>query len=431
MLTWVNPDGRKLMLARALRSIGYGATTTVIGPYLHELDLSTASAGVLLTSAIGGSAIATLLSAFVTERLGRRRTLAIMALLMTAAGLAFALSSDFAVLLVATFTGTVSATGAEVGAFQTLDQALLPQTAAYERRTKLFTVHHTLGVVSSALGSLLAATVTLITALGPSGPDAYRPLFLLYATLGLANVMIFRSLSDRIEHPLASMNTVTRVHPNALKRLVGLHRSARNVAKLAALMGVDSLAGGLTMQSLVSYWFYLQWQLEPVQLGAVFFVGGSLSALSLFSSSWIAERIGLVNTIVFTQLPSNLMVLLIPLVPSASLAVALVILRMSISQMDLSVRESYTMAIVDADERTASAGITTIVRMTASIASPSMWAYMVQSGILGLPFYLSGALKLLYNWLLYLNFHDVRAPEELERRLAQGLLRDDLGIADR
>jgi MFS family permease len=325
-----------------------------------------------------------------------------MAVLMIAGGLLFAATDRLWLLVLGAFTGTISASSAEVGPFVTVEQAILPQTAPDERRTRLFSIYDTLGNLAGAAGALFTGVVGLFARLGLTGANAYRPLFVLYAGIGLLNLLLFLSLSDGVE--------AARVEGE--RRLVGLHRSRGTVARLSALFGLDALAGGLVIQSIVAYWFHVRWGLGPETLGLLFFWVGVLSGLSLLAAGWLAERFGLLNTMVFTHLPSHLLLILVPLAPTAWLAVLLFLARMSVSQMDVPTRKSYTMAVVDPDERLAAAGITNVARTAASALAPAVSGAAMGAGALALPFFVAGGLKVLYDGLVYAAFRDVHPPEE-------------------
>ena len=412
MLDWLSIDGKKLLVTRILRTFAYGYLATSLGLYLDRLGLSPTEIGVVFTAAIAGSALMTVFWSIMADRYGRRRTVATMALLMALGGIAFALTSSFIVLILAAFTGTISATSSEVGVFQTVEQAVLPQTAPNEKRTWLFSIYNTIANIAGAFGSLFAASVGFFASLGLQGADAYRPLFVLYAVIGIANLVIFITLSDKVE--LAQVE--------GERRFIGIHRSTGTVVKLSALFGLDAFAGGLVVQSIVAYWFFLRWGLQIADLAVIFFWVGILSGLSLLAAGWLAERFGLLNTMVFMHLPSNVLLLLVPLAPSAGLAIALFLLRMSISQMDVPTRQSYTMAVVDPDERTATAGITNVARTTASAVSPTFAGMAFSAAALSLPFFLAAGLKIVYDALVYLTFRNVHPPEEAElrRRRAAG-----------
>jgi MFS family permease len=401
-LSWLSTDGKKLLLTRVLRTFAYGYLAVIVGVYLDELGLDPTQIGVVLTAAIAGSAVMNVFWSLVADRVGRRRTVATMAVLMALGGIVFAVTDSFLVLVLAGFTGTISATSSEVGVFQTVEQAVLPQTAAPERRTWLFSIYNMLGNFAGAAGSLFAAAAGYFASLGLRGADAYRPLFVLYALIGLANFAVFMTLSARVE--LAQIE--------GERRFIGIRRSRGTVAKLSALFGLDAFAGGLVVRSLVAYWFFLRWGLPPEQLAVIFFWVGILSGASLLAAGWLAERIGLLNTMVFTHLPSNVLLMLVPLAPTAGLAVALFLVRMSISQMDVPTRQSYTMAVVDPDERTATAGITNVARTTASAISPAFAGMAFSAAALGLPFFIAGGLKILYDSRIYATFRGVHPPEE-------------------
>lgn len=411
-LEWLSADGRRLLLTRVLRTFAYGYLAVVLGVYLDLLGLDPLQIGVVMTAALAGSTVMTVFWSLVADRYGRRRTVATMAGLMAAGGLLFAFTDSYLPLILGAFTGTISVTSSEVGVFQTVEQAILPQTAPDERRTWLFSVYNTLANLAGAVGSLFAATVTLLAGLGLEGADAYRPLFVLYALIGLANLGLFSTLSDRVE--------LARVEGE--RRFLGVHRSRGTVAKLSALFGLDAFAGGLVVHSIIAYWFFLRWGLGPAELAGVFFATGVLSGLSLLVAGWLAQRIGLLNTMVFTHLPSNVLLISIPFMPSAGLAIAVFLIRMSVSQMDVPTRQSYSMAVVDPDERTATAGLTNVARTTAAAVSPALAGFAFSTAALGAPFIIAGAVKIVYDLLIWRTFRAVKPPEEIagteHRRLA-------------
>jgi MFS family permease len=394
-----------VLVCRALRTFGYGFLAVALGLYLQQLGLTGFQIGVVLAAAVAGSALMNVLWSLAADRFGRRRTVATMAVLMVAGGLIFAFADQLWLLILGAATGTISASSAEVGPFLTVEQAILPQTAADDRRTWLFSVYDTLGNLSGAVGALLTVVVGLFARLGLSGVSAYRPLFVLYAGIGLVNLVLFLNLSGDVE----------AAHVDGARRFIGLHRSTGMVARLSALFSLDAFAGGLVLQSIVAYWFHVRWGLSPATLGVVFFWVGVLSGLSLLAAGWLAGRFGLLNTMVFTHLPSSVLLMLVPVAPAAWLAVALFLTRMSVSQMDVPTRKSYTMAVVAPDERTAAAGITNVARTAASAVGPVLSGAAVGLGALGLPFFLAGGLKIAYDGLIYSTFRDVRPPEERSR----------------
>jgi MFS family permease len=404
-LAWLDLDGRKLLATRALRTFGYGYLAVVLALYLQQLGLGAFQVGVVLTAAVAGSAAMNVLWSLLADRFGRRHTVATMAVLMTLGGLLFALTDSLWTLMLGAFTGTISASSSEVGPFTTVEQAVLPQTAPDERRTWLFSLYDTLGNLAGAAGSLFVVSVGLFSRLGLSGAAAYRPLLLLYAGIGLANLVLFLRLSDRVE--------VARVEGR--RKFIGVHRSTGIVVRLSLLFGLDALAGGFVVQSMVAYWFHLRWGLSAAMLGVLFFWAGVLSGLSLLLAGWMARRVGLLNTMVFTHAPSSILLILVPLAPAAWLAMLFFLARMSISQMDVPTRKSYTMAVVEPAERTATAGITNVARTVASSVSPLLSGLALSVAALGVPFFLAGGLKIVYDGLVYATFRGVRPPEELAR----------------
>ncbi|MDE3102627.1 MAG: MFS transporter [Chloroflexota bacterium] len=419
ILPWLSSDGKKILAARVLRTFAYGSLSVVLAVYLAALGLDPIQIGAVFTAALVGSAVMTVGWSLVADRYGRRRTAMTMAVLMLLGGLLLAAGQGFAFVLAAVLTGTVSVTNSEVGIFQTIEQAVLPQTAPDSRRTWLFSLYNLVASVALAAGALFAASVGLFRSLGLEGADAYRPLFLLYALVGLAQIALFAWLSDGVE----------RAKVEGERRFIGIHRSAGTVAKLSGLFALDAFAGGLVANALVAYWFVLRWGFDVGQLAGVFSAVSLVQAASFLAAGWLAHRIGLLNTMVFTHLPSNLLLALVPIAPTAPLAVAVLTLRTSMSQMDVPTRQSYVMAIVDPDERTATAGITNVARMAGTAVSPTLTGIAFASAALGAPFVVAGALKIAYDLSMWLTFRAVRPPEEAARAGAGKAASD--GVAGR
>jgi MFS family permease len=413
---WLSADGRRVLLARTLRTFAYGFLAVVLGVYLDRIGLGGAEIGLLLGSALFGSAVLTVLFALAADRFGRRRSLQVCAALMALAGLTYAFSDSFWALLAAALTGTVSATSGEVGPFLALEQAVLPQTAPPERRTRVFALYNLLGSWAGALGSLASGVVGLLAASLGGELAAYRLLFLLYAALAVANLVVFAGLSPKVERGPAGSPDDPRVvwgaPAPAVARFLGVHRSRGVVFRLAALFGLDALAGGFVVQSLIAYWFSLRFGLGLAELGPVFFGANALAALSFLAADRVAARIGLLNTMVFTHLPSNVLLMLVPLMPTAELAVLMLLARSALSQMDVPTRQSYTMAVVDPDERTAAAGFTHVTRVLAQALTPALAGYALGVAALGLPFLAGGALKIVYDLTLWRTCRTIRPPEE-------------------
>jgi predicted MFS family arabinose efflux permease len=336
--------------------------------------------------------------------------LLLSALLMAASGAAFALTTKYPLLILASLTGTVGATSGEVGPFLSLEQAILPQTVPTARRNAAFGWYNTIGALTGAVGALFAGLPALLRVwLGWEAEPALRAMFVLYAAIGLAVLLIFTRLSSQVE-----VAPATGVATGGFAR-GGLHRSRANVLRLSALFGLDSLAGGFVVQSLIAFWFHLRWGAGPELLGPIFLGVGLLQAASFLAATRIADRIGLINTMVFTHLPSNILLMLIPAAPTLPLAVALLLARHALSQMDVPTRQSYIMAVVDPEERNRAAALTNVVRNAAQAVTPILSGYAMQVVALGLPFVVGGALKSVYDIILYVQFRHVRPPDESPR----------------
>ncbi len=399
-LDWISPDGRLILSARAVRTFAYGFQSVLLGVYLDANGFAPWQIGAVLTATLLGSAVLTAIFATTADRYGRRRMLRLSALFMAASGAAFAITTSYPLLFLASLTGTVGATSGEVGPFLSLEQAILPQTTAPEWRTRLFSLYNTLGALTGAAGALAAGTPALLQRwAGLAVSDAYRVMFIAYAVLAGITLWLFSRLSDRVEAADGSARG-------------RLNRSRGVVMRLAGLFSLDSLAGGFVVQSLIAFYFHLRWGVGPEVLGPVFMGVGLLQAVSFTVAARVAERIGLINTMVFTHLPSNVLLMAIPLAPTLPWAIALLLARHALSQMDVPVRQSYVVAVVDPDERMAAAGVTNIARNLAQSVTPVIAGVVMQVAGLGVPFLLGGGLKIVYDLLLLGMFRTVRPPEE-------------------
>jgi MFS family permease len=407
-LRGLDRDGRLLFATRTLRMFGYGFLAVVLVLYLAAIGLTPAAIGIVLTLTLVGDTVISLWLTTNADRLGRRRVLVVGCLLMMVAGVVFAYTSWLPLLVLAGTIGVLSPTGNEVGPFLAVEQASLSQGVGDARRTSTFAWYNVAGYVATATGALGAGLLSggLIRA-GLAPADAYRVIVVGYALIGLVMAALFAQLGGGIEAPPREWR------PGELRRRLGLHRSRPTVLRLSALFSIDAFAGGFVPQSLMAYWFHLQYGVEPGLLGAIFFAANLLAAASSLSAARISARFGLVNTMVFTHLPSNVLLILVPLMPNLPLAILVLLLRFSLSQMDVPTRQSYVMAVVDPDERSAAAGVTGIARTTGAALSPALSAPLVASANLAaVPFYLAGGLKIVYDLLLYRAFRAVRPPEE-------------------
>ncbi|MDR3685022.1 MAG: MFS transporter [Geothrix sp.] len=388
-------DGRLLFATRAARMFSYGFLSVVLVLYLAGLGFSEGRIGLLLTLTLAGDVLVSLWITLHADRMGRRRMLLLGAALMVAAGVPFALSGNFTVLVLAATFGVISPSGNEVGPFLAIEQAALSQVLPEDRRTGVFAWYHLAGAFATALGALAGGwTAQGLQASGLAPVASYRVLVYAYAGMGLILAAFFARVSGDVEAP-----------PSAPGARLGLHASRGVVLRLSALFSLDAFAGGFVIQSLVAYWFHRRFGVEPGMLGSIFFTANLLAGLSALYAVRLARRIGLVRTMVVTHIPSNVLLILVPLMPNLPLAIGVLLLRFSISQMDVPTRQAYTMAVVAPDERSAAAGVTGIARTAGAAVSPVLAGPLFAlPALAGLPFFIAGGLKLLYDLLLYRSF---------------------------
>jgi MFS family permease len=405
-------DGRLLFATRMARLFGYGAVSVILVLYLVALGFDGVRVGLLLTLTLVGDAAISLWLTTRADAIGRRRVLLAGSALMLGAGVAFALSGDFWVLLIAATIGVISVSGGEVGPFLAVEQASLSHILPDRERTRIFAWYALAGSVAGALGALSAGLlVTALEAAGRTTLDAYRGVVVVYALVGVALAVAFAFLSSAVEVAAESRSTTAG--------RLGLHRSRRTVLRLSGLIGLDSFGGALVSQSLVAYWFTQRFGAQPALLGGIFFVSNILAGLSALVAARIAARIGLVRTMVFTHLPANVILIIMPLMPTLPLAALALFARFSMNSMDIPARQSYVMAVVDPDERSAAAGVTGIARSISSAPAPLISTPLFAiPGLASLPFFVGGALKITYDLLLYRLFVKLRPPEERDDKVA-------------
>jgi MFS family permease len=401
-------DGWVLFLTRFVRLFSYGALSVVLVFYLTGLGLNATQTGTLLTLTLLGDTAVSLSLTTQADRIGRRRMLIIGAILMAGAGITFACTGNFLLLIVAGTIGVISPSGNEVGPFLPIEQAALSQIVPTRSRTDVFAWYSLAGSLATAAGSLVAGFLvqglrrTVMTPLASE-----RVVVLLYAAMGLVLALLFRTLSASTEV------RVEAGRPSGVKRLLGLGASRGVVLRLSGLFALDAFGGGFVVQSFAAYWFYLRFGVQPATLGGIFFGANVFAGISALLASRLALRIGLVKTMVFTHLPSHVLLILVPLMPNLPLAILVLLLRFSISQMDVPTRQSYTMAIVDPEERSATAGITGVARTTGAAIAP-LFAGMLfaRPSLINLPFFIAGTLKIAYDVLLYRAFVRLEPPKE-------------------
>ncbi len=406
-------DIKLLFVTRAVRMFGYGMVSLILVLYLTEVGLSEQETGLLLTMTLVGDTLISLWITTTADRTGRKRMLIAGSALMVLGGVVFAGTSSFGPLLVAATIGVISPSGNEVGPFLALEQAALAETVRASQRTRMFAWYHLAGSLATAAGSLACgALVQWLESWEVPPRQSFRIVLWAYGAAGLLLAVLFRRLSRAVEPG----TTPPRVNGAPVRQgFLGLHRSRGVVFTLSALFALDAFAGGFILQSVVAYWFHVRFGADPAVLGAIFFGANLLAGFSALAAAAIARRVGLINTMVFTHAPSNLLLILIPFMPTLPTAVAVLLLRFAISQMDVPARQSYTAAAVAPDERSAAAGITGVARTTGAAAAPVLTGLLLGTPALaGTPFVVAGVLKLVYDSLLYRLFRGATLPAEVK-----------------
>ena len=396
-----------LFAMRTIRMAAYGGLAVVLALFLLELGLSEGAIGLLLGLTLAGDAVISLVLTTHADRIGRRATLLVGAGLMVLGGIVFLATGEFVVLLAAAVVAVLSPSGNEVGPFLPVEQAALSEVVPSARRTTVFAWYQLAGSLATAGGSLGAGLLVQVLIDSRVAPiSAYRAVILAYALIGFAIAVLSRSLSQAVE-PVAPSDA-------SIRRRFGLHRSGRVVAELSSLFALDAFGGGFVVQSIVALWFHTRWGVEPGLLGAIFFGANALAGLSGLVAARLAARIGLIETMVVTHIPSNVLLIFVPLMPTLPLAIGVLLARFAISQMDVPTRQSYTMAVVDPDERSAAAGITGMARSAGAAAAAALATPLVAVPLLagGLPFVIAGSLKIAYDLLLWRRFRSQRPTEE-------------------
>jgi MFS family permease len=394
---------RRILAARGLRDFGDGLVAVLLPAYLVALGLGAAEVGAVATAALLGSALMTLGAGVWGTRADPRLLLLLAAGLMAATGLGLAAASTFAAVAVVALIGTANPSAGSVSVFAPLEQAVLSGATPDARRTAVLARYGLVGSLAAAAGALAAAGPDALAAAGVPDLAALRSAFLLYALLGLACLLAYRAVPPS-PAPAPAPAGGTRHAPLGPSRGI--------VIRLAALFGVDAFAGGLAVQSLLALWLFERFGLSLAEAGLFFFWSGVLAAFSFPVAAWLAGRIGLVNTMVWTHVPSSLALIGAALAPAVEVALGLLLLRAALSQMDVPTRTSYVMAVVTPAERTAAASLTAVPRSLAAAASPALAGALFAAGHQALPLIACGALKILYDLALLSMFRHVRPPEE-------------------
>jgi MFS family permease len=405
-------DARLLFATRFIRLFAYGSLSVVLVFYLVGIGLTEPETGMLLTLTLVGDTVVSLFLTTRADRMGRRRMLMVGAVLMAAAGLVFASTTSLWLLVLAGTVGVISPSGHEVGPFLSIEQAALSHVVTDRTRTEVFAWYTLAGSLATALGALTGGIATRLLQERAIDPvTSYRGEVVLYAGLGVVLAILFSRLSRTAEATTFGEKKAFRA---TFAGLSGLDRSRDVVLKLSALFAVDSFGGGFVVQSFAAYWFYLRFGVNPAMLGAIFFWANVFAGLSALLASKLASRFGLIKTMVATHLPSNVLLILVPLMPTLPSAVAVLLVRFSISQMDVPTRQSYIMAVVSPEERAAAAGVTGVARTIGAAISPLFVCLMfARPALINLPFFIAGTLKVAYDLLLYKQFVAVQPPEEV------------------
>ena len=401
-MTSASSHVNRLLAAKGLRAFGDGFVSLLLPLYLLELGFSPLEVGIIATTTLLGSGLLTLAIGLHAWRYHYRSLLLAASVLMAATGLGFALLTDFWPLLLVALVGTLNPSSGDVSIFLPLEHAVLSRVVADRQRTATFARYSLVGSLLAAAGSLAAALPAAIAgASGLSSVHAIQAMFGFYALIACASGLVYRGLPK-------ALATESR------QAMAPLHQSKRRVYTLAALFSLDAFGGGFVVQSMVALWLYQRFDLSMATAGVVFFWTGVLTAGSYLVAVRVAGRFGLVNTMVYTHIPSSICLMLLPFVPDVSYAIALLFVRSALSQMDVPTRSSYVMAIVTPAERPAAASITSVPRSLASALSPFLAGWMLGLSSFGWPLFVAGGVKIVYDLLLLAMFSKIRPPEEEE-----------------
>lgn len=409
---WLSRDGKLLLSARIVRTFAYGFLSIILAIYLNLIGFNEILIGLILSATLVNSVIFNLIAGFYADKIGRRNFLIIYATLMSISGAIFLGTENYVALIVAAFIGTVNVTGSETGAFLSIEQAILPQTVKNtKKRNTIFALYNMVGTFAMSAGVLLAGLPQLFQQqFGLEQIESIKPLFLIYILAGLAVTGIYFFLTKNIE-----LQVTNKKKASSIKQTLS-PQSKRIVGKLSGLFSIDSFGGGFVIQSIVSFWFFTKFGADLTTLSLIFSIAGVLTAFSFIVATRIADKIGLINTMVFTHIPSNILLILVAFAPTFPIAIALYLARMGLSQMDVPTRQSYIVAVVKEDERTAAAAITNTSRNISQAVSPSLTGAIIQSLGLSAPFVVGGILKIVYDLSLYVNFRKIKPPEETDKQ---------------
>jgi MFS family permease len=406
LFEWISIDGKLLLCARIVRTFAYGFLSVILAIYLKLIGFDVILIGIILSITLINSVIFTLFASFYADRIGRRNILLLYAIMMSISGVIFFVTENPLALIIAALIGTLNITGSETSAFLSIEQSILPQTIKDNRkRNTLFGFYNMAGTFAMGAGILIVNLPIIIqNELEFDQIYAIKLLFLFYSLIGILIIGIYLKLSSSIE--IKKEKTLKPISKTLNPK------SKKIVTKLSGLFAIDSFAGGFAIQSIVSFWFFSKFDIDLSTISYIFSIGSLLTAFSYLIAAMIADKIGLINTMVFTHIPSNILLILFAFAPNLEIAIVFYMVRMTLSQMDVPTRQSYIVAVVEENERTASAGITNLSRNIAQAISPSITGYIIGFLSLSAPFIIGGLLKILYDIVLYINFRKIKPSEE-------------------
>ena len=386
----------KVMATKFLRVFISSLISIILPVYLLMDNWSISFVGLITSLTILSAIPFNIVVTYYIRRIGERRLLIFLSILMAVSGMLFAWRPNFIVLMVAAIIGLVSANGTETGPFQAIEQAILSTMSDEKGRTKMFGYYNLVGYTAMSLGSLLSGLPDYLATVGLD----IRVAFYIYTGAAIVQGLIYMTMAEL--DGMCGGDKTTVMSP----------KTKRTVTKLSALFSIDAFGGGFIIKNLLTTWFYLKYGMRLEELAIIFFVADVITAISIVLAPYVAKKIGLLNTMVLTHLPSNIFLILVPFAPTVQLSVAFLFIRQTISQMDVPARQSYTMAIVRSQDRAATAAVTNTSRTVAQSSSPPFSTSLMAAGSYVFPFVLGGAFKIAYDIMIYLTFRKIRPPEE-------------------
>lgn len=402
MLEWVHRNGKILLAIRPIQAFAASFVSISFAIYLKTLGLSISQIGLVLTGGMISSTLFNLAAGFLEARLGRRKLLVFFGVISTLAGLVYTLSTNTSILILVAIVASMGYRGG-FGAAQMLERVILAQSCIDSRRTELYAIRNTLGSLAVATGSLFTGLLVYLGGIGYSESAAYRVMFGVFTVLNMLLIILYLMLDKEAEIKVEEATQVT-LSPETKRYLV----------LLSILFSMDALGGAFITQSLVAYWLFERFGLAMDKIGMIFSASSLLAAVSFMAAARISKRIGLINTMVFSHLPANIMMAAIPYMPTLGTSMFLYLGRSLLSQMDVPTRDSYTMAIVKPEERARFQSLLNLPRSFTLAVGPSIAGYLMQFIGIGTPFLVAGVVKAVYDVLLWVAFKDIKPPEEVE-----------------